>query len=172
MCAPSHPLRRPCPRSPLHRVRRRRHRFLTWRSRRHHTPPHTPRSQHFRRHLIPASTRHHQFPKPTLSRMSPLRLLPPVYTSIPRCPRRPCNTTYVSTSPSPTYGFPQLFLWSRPPAHLGSPYPFALLASPGTAPFGRTRRCRLGTPSSPSRTSLFACTTISVRKSRPTSTTP
>jgi hypothetical protein len=171
MCVPSHPQPRRFPRSPLHRARRRRHHFLTWRSRRHHTPPLTPRSQHFRRHLIPASTRHHQFPKPTLSHISPLRLLPRVCTSILRWPRQPCNTMYVTTTPSTTYRYPQLFLRSRPPARLGSPYTFALLASPGNAPFGRTRRYRLGVPSSLSKTFLFACTTISAPKLRPTSTT-
>ena len=171
LCAPSHP--HPHPRLPPrfhHRARRRRHHFLTWRSRRQCNPL-TPRYHHSRRHLIPAFTRHHRFPKPMLSHISPPRLLPPVYTSTPCWPRQVCNTTCVTTPTTPTSSCPQPLSWSPRPAHLCGPFQFALLASPGTAPFGRTPSSRLGAWS-PFRTFLFACTTISARKSRLTSTTP
>jgi len=61
---------------------------------------------------------------------------------------------------------------SLPPARLCGPYRFASLAFRGIATFGRTPSCRLVTPSSRSKTSLFACTTTSARQSRPTSTMP
>jgi hypothetical protein len=67
---------------------------------------------------------------------------------------------------------PRPFSRSPRPARRWRPYLFALLASPGTAPFGRTPHCRLGTPSSPFKTFLFVCTTISAPRSRPTSKTP
>ena len=171
LCAPSHPHPQPSQTPRFHRrAQRRRHHFLTWRSRRQCNPL-TPRYQRSRRHLIPAFTRHHQFPMPMLSRISLPRLLPPVYTSTPCWPRQVCNMTCVTTPTTPTSGCPQPLSRSPRPARLCSPYRFASLVSPGTAPFGRTPSCRLGT-SSPFTTFLFACTTISARKSRLTSTTP
>ena len=172
MCAHSHPQRRQCPLFPHHRARRRRHLFLTWRSRRQRTPPLAPRSHHTRRHLIPAYTRHHQFPKLTHSRISPLHLSLPVYSSIPCWPRQACNTTCVTTPTSPTSDSHQPFSRSPPPARLSRPYRFASLAFLGAAPFEPIPRCHLGVPSSPSKTFLFACTSISARQSRPTSTMP
>ena len=80
--------------------------------------------------------------------------------------------TCVTHLTTPTSTCRQLSSRSPRPARLCHTYPFASLAFRGIAPFGRTPSCRLVTLSSRSKTSLFACTTISERKSRPTSTMP
>ena len=152
-CAQSLPQR---PRPPLftdHRLRR--HLFLTWRSHRPPTPPLTPRYLLFRRRPVPAYTRP-----------------PPVYTSILLWPRQVCNIICATYLTTPTSTCRQLSSRSPRPARLCRPYPFASLAFRGIAPFGRTPSCRLSTLSSRSKTSLFACTSISERQSRPTSTMP